>query len=114
MINKWDVFYCSLDPAQGSEQRGKRPVLVVSNDAVNHNLTVSTVLPFSSVKQGARIYPSEIVVPAPASGLALNSVVMVQQIRTVSHKRLVEKVGGVSDADIRAKILAALRDYFEI
>lgn len=92
MVNKWDIYYCSLDPVEGSEQRGFRPVLVVSNDAVNHSIPVSTVLPFSSVKEGENIYPTEIFMPAEVSGLEKDSVAMIQQIRTLSHQRLVRLI----------------------
>ena len=57
MVNKWEIYFCNLDPTQGSEQRGTRPVLIISTDSVNHNLTVSTVLPLSSIKGDEKIYP---------------------------------------------------------
>lgn len=63
MVNKWEVYFCNLNPVQGSEQRGKRPVLVVSNNMVNHILPISTVLPLSSVKKGDKIYPTEVFYP---------------------------------------------------
>lgn len=69
MVSKWDIFYCSLDPVKGSDQRGYRPVLVVSNNAVNRSVPVSTILPFSSVKEGTKIYPTEVFTPAEISGL---------------------------------------------
>ena len=52
MVKKWDIWFLNPDPVQGSEQRGIRPVLVISNDAVNDNLTIFTCIPFSSVKPG--------------------------------------------------------------
>jgi len=114
MVNKWDIYFCSLDPTQGSEQRGKRPVLVISNDAVNHALPVSTVLPLSSLKPVNKKYPTEVLLPADLTGLPKDSVAMVQQIRTVSHARLTSAAGKLEDSDSRAKILEAIRMYFEI
>ena len=113
MVNKWDIWYCSLDPTQGSEQRGTRPVLVVSNDAVNSALTVTTVLPFSSIKPEASIYPTEVAISAEVSGLRVDSVAMVQQIRTISQSRLTNRVSSLEDANTREKILLALKKYFE-
>jgi mRNA interferase MazF len=113
MVNKWDIFLCALDPTVGSEQKGTRPVLVISNNAVNHNLPVATVIPFSSIKTGAVIYPTEVEIPTSISGLQMNSVVMVQQIRTVSHDRLVKNVSHLNDLIYQAKILEAIREYFE-
>lgn len=114
MVNQWDIYYCSLDPTQGSEQRGSRPVLVLSNNAVNHAIPVSTVAPLSSIKEGAKIYPTEVAVPAGISGLHKDSVVMIQQLRTLSHQRLTRKLSELNDEGSRQEIKAALRDYFEL
>jgi mRNA interferase MazF len=114
MVSKWDIYFCNLDPTQGSEQRGLRPVLVVSNNAVNHNLSVSTVLPLSSIKDGGKIYPTEILLETDITGLPKNSVAMVQQIRTVAHSRLNNLAGQLECAVAREKILEAIRLYFEV
>lgn len=114
MVNQWDIYFCSLDPTQGSEQRGSRPVLVLSNDAVNHAIPVSTVAPFSSIKPGAKIYPTEVAIPASATGLNKDSVVMIQQLRTLSHNRLTRKLSELVDEGYRQEIKEALRDYFEL
>ncbi len=114
MVNKWEIYFCNLNPTLGSEQQGTRPVLVVSNDSVNHNLPVSTVLPLSSVKENDKIYPTEILLPVEVSNLSKLSVAMVQQIRTVSHDRLVNKAGSLNNEKIKNEILEAIREYFEI
>ena len=114
MVNKWDICFCNLDPTQGSEQRGIRPVIVVSNNSVNHSLPVSTVLPLSSVKPTDKIYPTEVLLEVGVSGLPKNSVAMVQQIRTVAHSRLESPTGRLEDVDTREKILEAIRMYFEL
>jgi mRNA interferase MazF len=114
MVNKWDIYFCSLDPAQGSEQRGTRPVLVVSNNAVNHSLPVSTVLPLSSIKPGSKVYPSEVLLPAALTGLHKDSVAMVQQVRTVAHTRLVTLSGQLADEVLQEKVRKAIRSYFEV
>jgi len=113
-VNKWQIFFCSLDPAIGSEQRGTRPVLIISTNAVNHNLPVSTVLPLSSVKPTDKIYPTEILLDTDISGLPKLSVAMVQQIRTVSHARLKNLAGNISDEETREKILKTCRKYFDL
>jgi len=114
MVNKWDICFCKLDPTQGSEQRGTRPVLVVSNNAVNHNLPVSTVLPLSSVNPTDKLYPTEVMLEAGVTGLPKNSVAMVQQIRTVAHSRLESPAGKLQDTMARERILEAIRMYFEV
>lgn len=114
MVNKWDIYLCDLNPTIGSEQKGTRPVLIISNNAVNHNLPVSTVLPLSSVKADEKTYPTEVLLEAGVTGLTKLSVAMFQQIRTVSHNRLVKPIGIISDIDSRNRILDACRDYFEL
>lgn len=114
MVEKWDICFCKLDPTQGSEQRGTRPVLVVSNNAVNHNLPVSTVLPLSTFRESDKIYPTEVLLEAAITGLPKDSIAMVQQIRTVAHLRFEPPAGQLKDEVARAKILEALRMYFEI
>ncbi len=113
MVNKWEIYSCNLDPTTGSEQRGTRPVLVISNDAVNHNLPVSTVIPLSSVKEGALIYPTEVLLTTDVSSLKNTSVAMVQQIRTVSHKRLVKCLSIIKDEETKARLGETIRNYFE-
>ena len=114
MVSKWEIYYCNLDPIVGSEQKGTQPVLIISTDAVNHNLPVSTVLPLSSIKAGDKIYPSEVLLEVNASGLPKPSVAMVQQIRTVSHQRLINLAGKITDPDIQKQILDACRTYFDL
>ena len=114
MVNKWDIYFCNLNPTVGSEQRGIRPVLIVSNDVVNHLLPVSTVLPLSSAKKGEKIYPTEILLFAEETGLSKNSIAMCQQIRTISHDRLVNLAGSLTDVDMREEINKSLRLYFDL
>lgn len=114
MVNKWEIYFCNLDPTVGSEQRGTRPVLVISTNAVNHPLPVSTVLPLSSVKPGDKIYPTEVKLDTDVTGLPKLSVAMFQQIRTVSHNRLTNLAGKVSDTVVQEKILEACRNYFDL
>ena len=114
MVNKWEIYFCNLDPTVGSEQRGTRPVLVISTDAVNHHLPVSTVLPLSSVKPSDKIYPTEILLETENTGLPKKSVAMLQQIRTVSHNRLTNLAGAINDPNVREKILNVCRDYFDL
>lgn len=113
MVNKWEIYFCDPNPVIGSEQQGTRLVLVISNDAVNHNLPVSTVLPLSGVKENDKTYPTEILLPIETTSLLKLSVAMVQQIRTISHSRLTKKVGSIINDEIKNRILTAIRDYFE-
>lgn len=114
MVNKWEIYFCDLSPVVGSEQKGKRPVVIVSSDAINHHLTVSTVLPLSSFKEGERVYASEVLLGTRETGLSKDSIAMVYQIRTLSHDRFLNRAGMISDELQRNKIEEAMRDYFEL
>jgi len=112
-VRKWDIWFCSLDPTEGSEQRGKRPVLVISNDAINEKLSVCTVLPLTGVKPDTVVHRSEVFLPMNISGLNKDSLVMSHQIRTVSQTRLVSKLSTLTDADCRARVLEVCRELIE-
>ena len=114
MVNKWEIYFCSLDPTLGSEQKGTRPVLIVSNDTVNHILPIVTVLPLSKLKPGDKIYPSEVLLPAVSTGLPKDSIAMVQQVRTVAQTRLTSLSGRINEPIIQERIRQAIRDYFEV
>ena len=89
-------------------------MLIISTNALNHNLPVSTVLPLSSVKPGDKIYPTEILLDASITGLPKLSAAMVQQIRTVSHNRLLSLAGKIVDTQIQKEVLETCRNYFDL
>ena len=115
MVNKWEIFFVNLNPIQGSEQKGLRPVLVISNEAVNKSLPVCTVIPFSSYKDNDKIYPTELMISKIVTGLSKDSILMMQQIRTIDQSRIVgTKVGEIKDYLIKKEINAIIKDYFEL
>ena len=115
MVKKWEIYFINLDPSNGSEQGGKRPVLVISNDAVNNHLPIFTCIPFSSVKEGDKIYPTEIFLTKEESGLSKDSVLMLQQIRTVSVGRIINrKISEIKKASLRDRINNAIKEFFEL
>ena len=116
MVKKWEIYFLDFSPTKGSEQRGVRPALVISNDGTNKRLPVFTVLPFSSMKPGMKVYPTEVELPSSITGLSKDSVAMLQQVRTVSNDRIAgtQKVGEVTDSKYREKINRALLEYFEL
>ena len=114
MVNKWEIYFCNLNPVLGSEQKGTRPVVIISTNAVNHNLPVSTILPLSSIKPDDKIYPTEVILTPEVSGLPKLSIVMIQQIRTISHNRLINLVGKITDLETQELILEACRNYFDL
>ncbi len=68
MVFRWHVFLANLDPVIGSEQGKTRPVLVVSDEAINQILPVVNVLPITSRKPKRKIYPNETFIPKGTGG----------------------------------------------
>ena len=91
-VRRGDIFYADLSPVVGSEQGGLRPVLIVQNDTGNrHSPTVIAAAITSQV--GKARLPTHISVAAPASGLTRDSVILLEQIRTLDKSRLRERMG---------------------
>jgi mRNA interferase MazF len=89
------LYWVRFDPAIGSESAQTRPALVVSSDANNKAMPTLSVVPLtSSVK---RLYPFEVFLEASESKLPKDSKIQTQQIRTVSHERLDDLIGEVSE-----------------
>jgi mRNA interferase MazF len=72
MEYRWNIFLVNLEPVIGSEQGKTRPVLVISDEAMNQILPVVNVLPITSLKPGRNVYPNEVAVSPEESGLPKN------------------------------------------
>lgn len=115
-VLQWELYQADLDPAVGREQGGDgRPVLIVSNDGFNRSFDVVTILPLTKLEGKKRsVYPFEVLLPAELAGNPQESIVMPQQIRTISRMRLLERVGLLSDADKRREIEDRMLDHLGI
>ncbi len=113
-VGRWSVWLAGLDPVVGSEQGRTRPVLVVSETALNDVLPVVNVLPVTSRKRNRRVYPNEAMLPAGAAGLTTESIVLCYQIRTLDRQRFIQPFGTLDDAGLREAILTALRFQLDI
>jgi len=112
---QWHIFLASLDPTQGSEQAGKRPVLVISRERINQLLPVVNVIPLTSRKSASRtIYPNEVLLPASIAGVKVDSIALCYQIRTLDKSRLEQDLGHLVDERLRREILAAIRFQLEL
>lgn len=108
-VHQWSIYWANLNPATGSEQAGRRPVIVVSCDEVNNLLNQVNVLPVSSIKDPARkVYLNEVRLEKNDSGLPKDSIVLAHQIRTLDKSRLEDKCGEITDDDIQEKIQTAI------
>jgi mRNA interferase MazF len=103
-----DLFMANLEPAQGSEQGGTRPVVVVSRDALNQFSPVVVVCSITNAANKKKFYPSHVRVAAGSGGLTLESVVICEQVRAISKTRLRRQIGKF-DGRVMASIDAALK-----
>ena len=111
---QWSVWLVDLDPVVGSEQAGRRPVIIVSKEAANAVLPVVTALPLTSRKAGRRIYPNEALLDEGCASLGRESVAMAHQLRTVSKQRLGQKLGRVDDRKIQDALRESLRVQLDL
>jgi len=109
---QWAVFEAELDPVAGAEQKGTRPVLIVSNEEFNQAMPNVTVLPLTSIQR--RLYPSEILLPERKAGQPLESIVMAHQVRTISKQRLRRLLGYLDDAQLRHEIHGAIKEHLDM
>jgi len=91
-IKRGDLFWVDLDPAKGSEQAGRRPVVVIQNDIGNEFAPTVIVAPLAT-KSFSKKYPTNVRLPKSISGLKEDSTVFLSQIRTLDKKRLERRIG---------------------
>ena len=115
MTSQWHVYVASLDPTKGSEQAGKRPVLIVSRERINQLLPVVNAVPLTSRKSTARIaYPNEVLLPAGTAGLRVDSIALCYQVRTLDKSRLEAELGELADQELRQNIREAIRFQLDL
>lgn len=96
-VRKGDIYFADLSPVVGSEQGGVRPVLVVQNDVGNRFSPTIIVAAVTSQTNKAKL-PTHVPVQADGSGLSRDSVVLLEQLRTIDKKRLREHIGCIGEA----------------
>lgn len=111
-VKRGDLFYADLSPVIGSEQGGVRPVLIVQNDVGNKYSPTVIIAAITSQVNKAKL-PTHVDITSSSYGLPKNSVVLLEQIRTIDKKRLREKIGHF-DADVMRRVEDALKVSFEL
>ena len=96
-IKRGDIFYADLSPVVGSEQGGLRPVLIIQNDVGNRHSPTVIAAAITS-RMGKTRLPTHIDIHADRVGLAKDSVILLEQIRTLDKRRLKEKMGHLDSA----------------
>ncbi len=95
-VKRGDIFYADLSPVVGSEQGGMRPVLIVQNDVGNKFSPTVIAAAITSQRDKAQL-PTHIPLSSTCCGLSKDSVVLLEQVRTIDKKRLKERMGRIDD-----------------
>ncbi len=96
IVKRGEIYYADLSPVVGSEQGGIRPVLIVQNDVGNKYSPTVIAAAITSQINKAKM-PTHIEIDAREYGLAKDSVILLEQVRTIDKKRLKEKIGKIDD-----------------
>ena len=107
VVKRGDIFYADLSPVIGSEQGGIRPVIIIQNDIGNKYSPTVIVAAITSQINKAKL-PTHVEISSEEYGLNRDSVVLLEQVRTLDKKRLKEKIGHMTDSDMK-KVNKALQ-----
>ena len=109
-VRRGDIYYADLSPVVGSEQGGMRPVLIVQNDIGNRYSPTVIAAAITSQTGKARL-PTHITLRGALCGLTKDSVILLEQIRTIDKKRLRERMGKL-DEDMMSRVDNAIAVSF--
>ncbi len=98
-VKRGEIYYADLSPVVGSEQGGIRPVLIVQNDVGNRHSPTVIAAAITSQRDKSRL-PTHIEVSADTCGLSKDSVVLLEQIRTIDKKRLKDRMGELDNTSM--------------
>ena len=98
MIHRGEIYFVNLNPTKGREQRGRRPVLVVSVDAINSQPLVVAVVVGTDAKKVSRDYPVNVRLSAEETGLPQDTVFLCFQIRSLDASRFQDNKGALRPA----------------
>ena len=96
-VKRGDIYYADLSPVVGSEQGGLRPVLIIQND-VGNRYSPTVIAAAITSRMGKTRLPTHIDIYADKAGLSKDSVILLEQIRTLDKRRLKEKMGHLDES----------------
>ena len=99
-ITRGEIYWAELDPTRGSEQAGRRPVIVIQND-IGNEFSPTTIIAPLTTKELSKKYPTNVGVPKGVAGLKEDSTILFSQIRVMDKKRLGQKVGTLPASYLR-------------
>lgn len=109
-IKRGEIYFADLSPVTGSEQGGNRPVVIIQNDVGNKFSPTVIIAAITSKINKAKL-PTHVELSAKEYGLLMDSVILVEQVRTIDKKRLQDKIGQLSD-ELMLKVNEAIEISF--
>jgi mRNA interferase MazF len=91
-----EIYWADLNPVIGHEQGGRRPVLIIQNDIGNRYSSTTIVAPITS-SLSAKVYPTEVRIPAGTDGLTKDSSILLNQIKAIDKRRLERRMGQLDE-----------------
>lgn len=99
-MKRGEIYDVRLDPTEGSEQGGIRPVIIVSRDVINDRSSVVLAVPCTTYRSGKRVYPTQVLITAPDGGLDKDSIAMADQVRVLAKSRFLRCRGALQEHSI--------------
>jgi mRNA interferase MazF len=100
-VNAGDIHWVELPSANGREQQGRRPAVIAQDDAYGGRLPTVLVIPISSTRAALRFAGTASILATPKSGLRVDSVALVFQLRAIDRNRLGSRIGAVTNDEMR-------------
>lgn len=100
-MKRGEIYTARLEPVEGSEQGGTRPVIVVSRDVINLYSPVVLAVPCTTYRPRKRVFPTQVLIKKSLSGLSRDSIAMADQVRVLSKPRLIKLLGNLSEIELK-------------
>jgi mRNA interferase MazF len=94
-----DIYLVNFDPTIGSEISKTRPALIIQNNIANESSPITIIAAITS-KFDDRLYPTEVLIEPPEGGLKTNSVILLNQVRSIDRQRLIRRIGAIGSAKL--------------
>ncbi|MFW6359415.1 MAG: type II toxin-antitoxin system PemK/MazF family toxin [Chroococcales cyanobacterium] len=99
-MKRGEVYDARLEPVEGSEQGGTRPVILASRDIINSYSPVVLAVPCTTYRRDKRVFPTQVLIQSPEGGLTQDSIAMADQVRVLSKTRLLRLRGILKEETI--------------
>ena len=106
-VFRGEIYLVNFDPTIGAEIKKTRPALILQNDTANEHSPITIVAAITS-KVDDELYPTEVLIQAPEGGLKINSIVLLNQIRSIDKRRLIKRLG-ILDQEILKSVDHAIQ-----